>query len=80
MSKPSTEYIWCIYCGGFGRIGLGILVDFTGFFPENPVLHTVKVKNEKHLRVKCVKQKLLKIPIPSYIFFPRNLKTERAKA
>ena len=28
------------------------------FFPENPVFSTVKLKNENHLRVKCVKQKL----------------------
>ena len=33
-------------------------MDFTVFFPENPVFYTVKVKNENHLIVKCVKQKL----------------------
>ena len=58
QNKAQSMYI---YCGGFSEkncIGFGILVDFTGFFSENPVFYTVKVKNENHLRVKCVKQEL----------------------
>ena len=61
---------------------IGHFSGFYCFFPENPVFYTVKVKNENHLRVKFVKQKLFHMFQVTFTFFLfwLNLKNEGDRA